>query len=114
MFIFTHSSFCVLNFLPAGTPLFATAAHTTHKVKQTAVIILLIYCGVQVLPRYPTVCMNLKKFDTETVPFLSTCCATAVYSKGIIQPPFHLFSIPKIHRGGYRTCHYNNRMHSAE
>jgi hypothetical protein len=47
----------------------------------------LLYCAVQVLPRYPRICMNLKIFDIETMPLLSICCATTVYCKGIIQPP---------------------------
>jgi len=46
MLIFTHSSFCVLNFLPACTTQFATVTHMTQKVKVTAVNILLIYCTV--------------------------------------------------------------------
>ena len=46
MLMFIHSSFCVLNFLPACIQNFATVAHTTQKLKQTAVSILLIYCTV--------------------------------------------------------------------
>jgi uncharacterized membrane protein YbaN (DUF454 family) len=46
MLIFIHSSFSVLNFLPACTPQFATVAHKTQKVKQTALSIMLIYCTV--------------------------------------------------------------------
>jgi len=46
MLIFIHSSFCILNFLPACIPKFATVERTTQKVKQTTVSILLIYCTV--------------------------------------------------------------------
>jgi len=46
MLIFIHSSVCILNFLPACIPKFATVAHTTQKVKQTTASILLIYCTV--------------------------------------------------------------------
>jgi len=39
----------------------------------------LLYCAVQVLLRYPRICMNLKKIYIETIPLLSMCCATTVY-----------------------------------
>ena len=47
----------------------------------------LLYCAVQVLPRYPRIRTNLKRFDILTMPLLSICCATRVYCKGLIQPP---------------------------
>jgi len=43
---------------------------------------------VQVLPRYTIICIKLKKYDIETLPFLSSYnTATIVYSKELIQPP---------------------------
>lgn len=47
----------------------------------------LLYCGVQVLQRYPRICMNLKEFNIETMPSLSICCTTTLYCKGSTQPP---------------------------
>ena len=44
--IFIHSSFCVLHFLPACIQKIDTVAHTTQKVKQACVSILLINCTV--------------------------------------------------------------------
>ena len=45
----------------------------------------LLYFDVQVLPRYPRMCISIKKY-TETMPLLSRCCATTVCSKRLIQP----------------------------
>jgi len=38
---------------------------------------------MQVLPKYPRICINLKKFDIETMSSLSICCATILYCKGL-------------------------------
>ena len=84
--IFIHSSFCVLNFLPACIPKIASFTHDTKgEADGCQYSSHLLYCGVQVLPRYPGICMNVKKFDIETMPLLSSCCATTVYCKGLIQ-----------------------------
>ena len=64
---------CVLYFLPAFIKKFVTFAWKTQNVRQNSVSLFahLLYFGVLVLPEYPRIFNNLKKYDTQTLSFLS-------------------------------------------
>jgi hypothetical protein len=77
---YIHTFFFILciEFLACMITKSATVVHTTQKLQQATVSILLIYCTVMCSYCQGTQesAWTFKKFDIETMPLLSTCCVT--------------------------------------
>jgi hypothetical protein len=66
----------------------------------------IVTCVVSEVMKY----VMVSAFSVLTLPIRDDIRLTQVYFLSFI----HLFSIPYIRRGGYRTCHYNNNKHNTE